>query len=119
VVDRHDLIDAREALRYWEERERALPRRARRARREAADHAARWRERVAAAERDAYGAGLTGALVLLATEGRLPQPVREAGRRATGYGRRAMVVAVAAISVGFMLVLAGGVAVTLAMLGLI
>jgi hypothetical protein len=42
--------------------------------------AARWRGRVADAERAAYGAGLVGAMLLLATERRLPQPLVHTGR---------------------------------------
>jgi hypothetical protein len=75
-----DLADAREALIYWETRARTLPRHAIRRRREAHVLAARWRDRVAEAERAAYGAGLLGALLLLAAERRLPQGVRHTGR---------------------------------------
>ena len=75
-----DLADAREALTYWETRARTLPRHAVRRRREAREMTARWRARVAEAERAAYGAGLLGALLLLAAERRLPQPVRQRGR---------------------------------------
>jgi hypothetical protein len=75
-----DLADARESLGYWEARARSLPLHAVRRRREAREMADRWRDRVADAERAAYGAGLLGALLLLAAERRLPQPVRRTGR---------------------------------------
>ena len=74
-----ELDDAREALAYWEHRARALPRHAVRRRREARDMAVRWQARVAEAERTVYGRGLIGALLLLAAERRLPQPVRHRG----------------------------------------
>ena len=75
-----DLADARESLDYWETRARSLPLHAVRRRREAREMADRWRDRVADAERAAYGACLLGALLLLAAERRLPQPVRRTGR---------------------------------------
>jgi len=76
-----DLADARESLDYWESRARTLPLHAVRMRREAREMAARWRVRVADAERTAYGAGVLGALLLLAYERRLPQPIVHRGRR--------------------------------------
>ena len=76
-----ELSDARESLDYWEHRARRLPRLALRRRREARTMAARWRERVALAERAEYGGGLTGALLLLAIERRLPLTTVHAGRR--------------------------------------
>jgi len=88
-----ELADARESLAYWEARADRLPPYAFRARREARDMARRWRERVAAAERDAYGAGLFGTLLLLATEGRLPERTRHAGRIAAHRGVQALTVA--------------------------
>jgi hypothetical protein len=74
------LEDARDSLAYWEARARRLPRHAIRRRREAREMAARWRLRVAEAERLVYGRGLIGALVLLAAERRLPQPARDTAR---------------------------------------
>lgn len=74
---------------------RALPRRDKRGRREAAEHVARCRERVVEAERRQYGAGATGALAQIAAEGRLPQPVRDSARRAAKAGRRATVAVIA------------------------
>jgi hypothetical protein len=74
-----ELEDARESLAYWEDRAHALPRHAIRRRREAREMTARWQARVAEAERLVYGRGLLGALLLLATERRLPQPVRRHG----------------------------------------
>jgi hypothetical protein len=76
----HDLADARESLAYWEARARSLPHHAVRRRREARELAARWRRRVAEAERAAYGAGLLGAVLLYATERRFPAPVYARGR---------------------------------------
>ena len=75
-----DLEDARESLAYWEARAHTLPRHAIRRRREAREMAARWRTRVADAERMVYGRGLLGALLLLAAERRLPQAARYRGR---------------------------------------
>jgi hypothetical protein len=75
----HELEDARESLAYWETRARTLPLHAVRRRREARDMAARWQARVAEAERLVYGRGLLGALLLLASERRLPQGVRRSG----------------------------------------
>lgn len=79
-----ELEDARESLAYWEVRARRLPRHALRKRREARELAARWRERVAAAERARYGAGVVGLLAQLAIERRLPLDMR---RRAHGAWR--------------------------------
>jgi hypothetical protein len=76
----HDLEDARQSLAYWEMRAHTLPLHAVRGRREAREMAARWRTRVADAERMMYGRGLLGALVLFAAEGRLPQAARHRGR---------------------------------------
>ena len=75
-----ELEDARESLAYWEARAHTLPRHAIRRRREAREMTARWQARVAEAERLVYGRGLLGALLLLAAERRLPQPVRRHGR---------------------------------------
>jgi hypothetical protein len=101
------LNDARESLAYWEDRARRLPLHAVRRRREARELARRWQLRVAEAERARYGAGLLGALVLLAAERRLPQHARARGRRvAHRTAQAATVVAVALVA----LVLAGAVA---------
>ena len=88
-----ELADARESLAYWEARAQRLPPYAFRSRREAREMARRWRERVAAADRSAYGAGLVGALLLLATEGRLPERTRHAGRVAAHRGVQALTIA--------------------------
>src|SRR4051794_17709543 len=76
-----ELQEARESLAYWETRARDLPLRAVRRRREARELAARWRGRVAAAERARYGSGVVGFLTQLAAEGRVSQPVRQGARR--------------------------------------
>ena len=87
-----ELEDARESLAYWEARAHTLPRHAIRRRREAREMTARWQARVAEAERIVYGRGLLGALLLLAAERRLPQPVRRHGRVvARRLGQAAMV----------------------------
>ena len=87
-----ELEDARESLAYWEARARTLPRHAIRRRREAREMTARWQARVADAERLVYGRGLLGALLLLAAERRLPQPVRRHGRVvARRLGQAAMI----------------------------
>jgi hypothetical protein len=91
------LEDARESLAYWESRVQRLPRRAVRRRREAREMAARWRARVADAERAVYGRGLLGALLLLIAERRLPQPARQAGRTLARRTAQAAVVVCAAL----------------------
>ena len=87
-----ELEDARESLVYWEARARTLPRHSIRRRREAREMTLRWQARVVEAERLVYGRGLLGALLLLAAERRLPQPVRRHGRVvARRIGQAAMV----------------------------
>src|SRR4051812_38357006 len=95
--DLAELDDAREALAYWESRATSLPCLAVRDRREAREMAARWRARAAEAERAAYGHGLRGALLLMASELRLPEPARHAGRHAAHRARQAAVVVVVAV----------------------
>jgi hypothetical protein len=107
------LEDAREALAYWEDRERRLPRHRARGRREARAMAARWRGRVTAAERAVYGRGLTGALLLVATERRLPEGARRTGRTLV---RRAVQVA-AALTVAAVALAAVAVVVVVKLLG--
>jgi hypothetical protein len=102
-----DLADAREALAYWESRSRNLPHHALRRRREARELAARWRGRVAAAERRAYGAGVLGAVLLFATERRLPAPVYARGRM---LARRAVQLAAVACVAVFAVLMTGIVA---------
>lgn len=75
------LHEARESLAYWEDRAQRLPRHAMLRRREARTMAARWSSRVAEAERDRYGRGVAGTLLLLMAEGRVPEPARRTGRR--------------------------------------
>lgn len=106
-VGRIDLDDARESLAYWEDRAHRLPRHAIRRRREAVEMAARWRTRVAEAERVHYGRGLLGALVLLVAEGRLPSPALHAGRVAAHRARQAALLLLAVVGV---LLLTGAVA---------
>jgi hypothetical protein len=60
-----------------------------RARREARELVARWEARVAEAERAEYGRGLLGALLLVASERRLPATTRGAGRPRARHARRA------------------------------
>lgn len=88
-----ELVDGREALAYWEQRARTLPRHAVRRRREARVLAARWSERVADAERDADGRGALGALLLVVAEGRLPETARRTGRTVARRGGQALAVA--------------------------
>jgi hypothetical protein len=57
------LEDARRSLEYWEQRHRALPLHHRRARREAREMAARWDERVRAAERVRFESSGVGRVV--------------------------------------------------------
>jgi hypothetical protein len=97
------LVEAREALGYWETRMTGLPRRAVRARKEAKDHVRRWEDRVGACERERYGTGMAGALVLLATEHRLPHRARRAGGRlARRAGRTARLLAAGALATGLL-----------------
>jgi hypothetical protein len=102
-----ELDDARESLAYWEERARRLPRHAVRRRGEARAMAERCRSRVAEAERDRYGRGLLGALLLLVIEGRLPESARHTGSVVVRRARRATLAVVGLIVA---LVLAGLVA---------
>jgi hypothetical protein len=85
-----DLTDARESLDYWEDRSRRLPRRAIRKRREAREMSARWRARVAEAERAEYGRGLMGALMLMVAERRLPVTADHTGRQLARRGLQAV-----------------------------
>jgi hypothetical protein len=57
------LDEARSSLAYWERRRRALPIYRRAARREATEMAARWQERVHAAEQALFEASLLGRLL--------------------------------------------------------
>lgn len=101
------LEEARECLAYWERREAELPVHAIARRREAREMAARWRDRVAAAEDQLYGAGMLGALLLVAAERRLPAQTRHAGRVAVRTGAK---VALVAASVVMLLIVAAVVA---------
>jgi hypothetical protein len=92
------LEDARESLAYWEERARRLPRYALRKRREARAMAVRWWARVAEAEHNRYGRGLLGALLLVAAEGRLPEPARHAGRRVLRRAAQAAIAVAVAVT---------------------
>jgi hypothetical protein len=92
-----ELDDAREALNYWETRAAALSRLAVRDRREAREMALRWRARVTEAERATYGRGLRGALLLMLSELRLPEPTRRAGQHAARRARQSAVVVVVAV----------------------
>jgi len=95
--DAADLQDAREALEYWETRASALPRLALRDRREAREMALRSRAWVTEAERAVYGRGVQGALLLMASELRLPEPARHAGRSAARRARQAAIVLVVTV----------------------
>ncbi len=57
------LEDARRSLEYWERRHKALPFHHRRARREASEMAARWDERVRAAEHVRFESSVVGRVV--------------------------------------------------------
>jgi hypothetical protein len=93
------LPEARESLTYWESRLEHLPRRAVRKRREARAMAERWRERVCEAERVQYGAGILGALIMLAAERRLPTETRYASRRVARVASRAALAAFVLLAV--------------------
>ena len=97
-----ELEDARESLAYWENRARTLPLHAVRRRREAREMTHRWQMRVAEAERIVYGRGLLGALLLIASERRLPQQTRHRGQvvaRRLVQATVALVVLLAALAV--------------------
>jgi hypothetical protein len=87
-----ELTEARAALSYWEQRARDLPRHAVRRRREARVLAERWSARVSEAEREAYGRGVLGTLLLLAGEGRAPEGVRRTGQRVVRRTRQAVAI---------------------------
>ncbi len=98
------LHEARESLAYWEDRARRLPRHAVLRRREARAMATRWSSRVADAERERYGRGILGALMVVVAEGRVPEGTRHSGRR---LARRAgQGLALAGVACFAMLVLA-------------
>src|SRR3954452_9408706 len=99
-----ELEDARESLAYWEHRARTLPLHAVRGRREARVMAGRWQARVAEAEAVVYGRGMLGALLLLASERRLPQGARRTGQV---VARRAAQVFAVALVCLFALAVAG------------
>ena len=104
-----DLEAARDSLAYWEERARRLPLHDLRRRREAREMAARWRARVAAAERLCYGRGLAGALLQVAVERRLPAQARHTGRtvaRRTAQVLIVLTLASVALAVAAVVVLA-------------
>jgi hypothetical protein len=112
-----ELDEAREVLEYWETRAANLPRLAVRDRREARELALRWRARVAEAERAAYGRGLRGALLLMVSELRLPEPTRQAGRHAARRARQAAVIIVVAVLAVLAATAVGLVALASALLG--
>jgi hypothetical protein len=91
------LADARESLAYWERRARSLPRHRIRRRREAQVLARRWQARVAEAEREAYGRGLLGALLLVICERRLPESARRSGRHVARRTAQAATLVTAAV----------------------
>ncbi len=89
------LVEARESLSYWESRLQTLPRTAVRARREAREMTARWRERVAEAERAEYGPGFLGAVFQVMAEKRLPA---QTSRQIVRVGKGAALVAVTGVA---------------------
>ena len=102
-----ELAEARELLAYWEGRLRRLPRWAVMRRREARAMAARWRDRVGAAEQLRYGRGLAGAASQFAIERRMPVSLTHRGRQAA----RVAVLGAVTVAVTLALVLAAAVAV--------
>ncbi len=110
-----DLHDARESLEYWEDRARRLPATAVRKRREARDMAARWQARVAEAERAQYGRGILGAMLLLLTEQRLPQPARQSARHVARRAKQAVLL----VTLTFAAVIVLGLAAVAELLGAI
>ena len=99
-----ELEDARESLAYWEDRARTLPLHAVRRRREAREMTHRWQARVAETERIVYGRGLLGALLLIASERRLPQQTRHRGQV---VARRVVQATVALVALLAVLAVAG------------
>jgi hypothetical protein len=112
-----DLDEARESLEYWERRARRLPLYAVRGRREAHDMAARWRRRVAEAERGVYGTGLAGALALLVFERRLPETTRATGRRLARRGAQVAIALAVVLLVAFVAVMVAAAEVLAALAG--
>jgi hypothetical protein len=115
--DAGDLDDARQAVEYWEARAAALPRLAVRDRREAREMAVRSRAWATEAERAVYGRGLPGALLLMASEMRLPEPTRQAGRQVARRARQAAVIVVVAVLTVLVATIVAAVALIVALLG--
>jgi len=90
----HEVQEAWEALRYWEERHERLPRTRLAARREAAAAAAAWRVRLKDAERAAYGPPVWEPLAIALRLHRVPERLERWRRRA----RRALIVGVASLA---------------------
>src|SRR4051794_9159259 len=90
----HDVEEAWEALRYWEDRLVRLSRLRVRDRREAAASAAAWRVRLKEAERAAYGPPLWEPLAIALRLDRLPVRMARVRRRV----RRAVIVGVASFA---------------------
>ena len=109
-----ELDEARELLVYWEGRARSLPRYALSQRREAREMAARWRVRVAEAERERYGGGMLGAVSQYALERRAPAALAHRGRQAVRVTAYAAAVTAITVLVAFAVVVA---AVTAAVVG--
>jgi hypothetical protein len=91
----YDVQEAWESTRYWEDRHARLSPARRRARREAAIHAAAWKVRLKDAERAAYGPPLWEPVAVALRLHRLPERVDRFRRRA----RRAAITAVATLAV--------------------
>jgi len=96
--------EARESLVYWRERLDGLPRRRRRARREAQTMVLAWEARVRSAEIERWGGGLLGRTAGTVAVLRTVRPAALA-RRAIGLVPRPLVVGVLAVVLGSMLVI--------------
>jgi hypothetical protein len=96
--------DARDSLIYWRDRRDALPRRRRRARREAQTMVLAWEQRLRSAEIDRWGGGMLGRAAGTVAVLRTVRPAALA-RRAIGLVPRPLVVAVLTVVLGTMLVI--------------
>jgi hypothetical protein len=103
----HDVQEAWEALRYWQERHERLGRMRLRDRREAAAAAAAWKVRLREAERAAFGPPVWEPVAVALRLHRVPERMARMRRRV----RRAVIVGVASLAA-----LAGASAATVAII---
>ena len=95
--------DARDSLVYWRDRLEALPRRRRRARREARAMVLAWEQRLRSAEIERWGGGMLGRAAGTVAVLRTVRPA-DLARRAVGLVPRPLVVGALTVVLGSMLV---------------